>query len=296
MTSGGLNPPFTQMAPVQRSPEYLLEVARRTAWGAADILLDYYRRPLKIRQKNGGPVTDADLAADRFILSELRSACGNEAFAYLSEETIGGLERFERPFLWVVDPLDGTRDFIDHTGEFAVHIALVESGRPVLAAVAWPVRERVYFARKGCGAYSENRAGVRERLQVSQISQLDQCRIIVSRVHRDWRLDALLARLPKRERIVHGGLGCKLCAIAAGEAEMYVGLSGRSAPCDWDLAAPQIVLTEAGGAMSRFDGGDLLYNQPDLHLWGGLIADNGVTHGSWCKLLPDVLSQVEQLD
>ncbi|AGY57016.1 3'(2'),5'-bisphosphate nucleotidase CysQ family protein [Gloeobacter kilaueensis] len=279
---------------MEPTPEYLLEIARQTAWGAADIVLDYYKQPIAIEEKLDGPVTTADIAADRFILEQLRSEFGTRQFAYLSEETIGGGERFDRPLVWVIDPIDGTRDFIDGTGEFAVHIALVEEGRPILGAVAWPVRECVYFARKGGGAFVEDRAGRRERIRVSEVTVPKECRIIVSRAHRDWRLDALLARLPKKEQIIHGGLGCKLCSIAAGEAEVYIGLSGKTAPRDWDLAAPQLVLEEAGGTVSRFDSEPLIYNRADMRLWGGLIASNGLTHARWCAQLPGLLEQVEQ--
>jgi 3'(2'), 5'-bisphosphate nucleotidase len=279
---------------VNLSPEALLDLACRTAWGAADILLEHYAQPVEVRQKFDGPVTAADLASDRYILEQLQEHCGTEQFAYLSEETLGGCERFERPFVWVIDPLDGTRDFIDRTGEFAVHIALVKGSEPLLAAVAWPVRDRVYAARAGGGAFVLDRGGTRTPLRVSGRRELEHCRVIVSRTHRDWRLDALLARLPKAEQIVRGGLGCKLCSIAAGEAEVYIGLSGKSAPCEWDLAAPQIVLTDAGGAVSRFDGEPLVYNREDTHLWGGLIASNGFTHHRLCALLPVLLEQVER--
>lgn len=276
------------------SPESLLDLACRTAWGAADILLEHYKAPAEMREKVDGPLTTADLAADCYILEQLQHACGFEQFAYLSEETVGGDERFDRALVWVIDPLDGTRDFIDRTGEFAVHIALVKGGRPLLGAVAWPVRDRVYGARLGAGAFAEDRAGTRSPIRVSNRQALAESRLIVSRTHRDWRLDALLARLPKAEQIIRGGLGCKLCSIATGEADIYIGLSGSTAPKDWDLAAPEIVLSEAGGRVSRFDGESLVYNQADTNLWGGLIASNGITQPSLSTLLPELLAQVER--
>jgi 3'(2'), 5'-bisphosphate nucleotidase len=279
---------------VDHSPEFLLDLACRTAWGAADVLLKHYQSPIEVHEKVDGPVTVADLNADRHILETLKADCGEETFAYLSEETLGGDERFARPLVWVIDPLDGTRDFIDRTGEFAVHIALVEAGQPILGAVAWPVRKLVYAARLGAGAFVEDSEGRRLPLHVSLIDTLEGCRTIVSRTHRDWRLDALLAKIPKASQIVRGGLGCKLCSIAAGEAEIYIGLSGKTAPQDWDLAAPQIVLSEAGGTVSRFDGERLSYNREDTNLWGGLIATNGITHNKWSALLPGVLAEVEK--
>ncbi len=279
---------------VDRSLESLLDIARLTAWGAGDILMQHYKYPAEVREKFDGPVTTADTAADRYILEKLKSACGEEDFAYVSEETLGGNERFDRPLVWVIDPLDGTRDFIDRTGEFAVHIALVESGQVILGAVAWPTRDLVYSARVGTGAFVEDRLGNQTPLRVTDTANLEECRFIVSRTHRDWRLDALLARLPKKEQIVRGGLGCKLCSIAAGEAEIYIGLSGSTAPKEWDLAAPQIVLSEAGGTVSRFDGAALVYNKADMQLWGGLIASNGVTHDQWCTRLPELLAEVER--
>jgi len=169
----------------------------------------------------------------------------------------------------------------------------VHDGRPILGAVAWPTQGRVYGARTGAGAFYEERSGKRTPLKTTAVRTLADCRFIVSRTHRDARLDALLARLPKAEQIVRGGLGCKLCSIALGEAEVYIGLSGRTAPRDWDTAAPEIVLREAGGAVSRFDGTPILYNREDTYLWGGIVASNGPTHGEWSTVLPRVLAEVD---
>ena len=133
--------------------EELSEIARSIAWSASDILQSYYRPDshtpnLDIQEKKDGPVTAADIAVNSYILDELQSALGNAEFGYLSEETYksyletNGQIPLPQSWVWIIDPLDGTRDFIDRTGEFAVHIALAYQGRPILAVVASPNSKR----------------------------------------------------------------------------------------------------------------------------------------------------------
>ncbi|MBD2099684.1 3'(2'),5'-bisphosphate nucleotidase CysQ [Leptolyngbya sp. FACHB-261] len=272
----------------------LLPIARNAAWGAADILLEHYNghSDLQVDEKKDGPVTAADLAVNRHLLSTLQTALGNEHFAYLSEETADVPSRFEKQWVWIIDPLDGTRDFIDRTGEFAVHIALVHQGRPVLAVVAYPMVQKLYTAVQGQGSQVETRDGTAHALQVSDRQQPEQMRLIVSRSHRDGKLDRLLAKLPKADQRAVGSIGCKFASITEQETDFYVALSGKSAPKDWDLAAPELILTEAGGQVSRFDGSLLEYNRADVSQWGGILASNGHAHNKLCALAEAALAEV----
>ncbi len=272
----------------------LLAVARTAGWGASAILLEHYHsdRDLQIRQKQGAPVTAADLAANQYLLDTLQQTLGQEQFAYLSEETRDSPARFEKEWVWIIDPLDGTRDFIDRTGEFAVHLALVSQGRPILAVVAWPTAQKLYTAIQGAGSYVERPGEPPSPLRVSERRKPEQLRLIVSRSHRDQTLDRLLSKLPKAEQRAVGSIGCKFASIAEQEADFYVALSGKSAPKDWDLAAPELILTEAGGQVSRFDGSPLRYNQADVNQWGGLLASNGHSHAQLCTLAQSYLAEL----
>jgi 3'(2'), 5'-bisphosphate nucleotidase len=272
-----------------------LEIARPIAWGAAEILLEYYQSPssLKIRNKSEeeGDVTSADLAANEFILSSLISQLGTENFAYLSEETVDDFNRLSYDWVWAIDPMDGTSDFINRTGEFAVHIGLSYRQRPVLGLVAVPVMGKLFSAIAQMGAYIEDKNGYQSPIQVSSKTDISKMTAIASRSHRTAELDFILSKLPKAGELAVGSIGGKLSAIANGTADYYISLSGKSAPKDWDYCAPDIILTEAGGKLTHFDGTELTYNNADVTQWGNIIASNGYSHTELCDLSQGILEQ-----
>ncbi len=258
-------------------------IARQIGWGAAEILMDMQTN-YRIESTEDGPVTTADIASNHYILSNLQATFGDE-FGYLSEETFKTQppeERLQKSLVWVIDPLDGTKDYIQANGEYAVHIALVQNHRPVLAVVACPVAETVYFAAIAQGTFAERRNGTIQPLQVSARNQLAELTVVASRNHRDQRFNQLMQRLPCQRQKQVGSIGGKIGAIVEQEADVYISLSGKSAPKDWDLAAPELILTEAGGQFTRFDGALLQYNQADVYQWGGLLASNGHCHEVLC--------------
>lgn len=159
----------------------VLAIARQIGWGAGDVLQSYYKGDIKnISDKKDGPVTKADLAANHYILEAFQEKLGTEDFAYLSEETYDG-NKVEHPWVWIIDPLDGTRDFIDQTGEYAVHICLVHEGRPVIAVVVVPEAEKLYFASKGNGTFVETRDGTVTPIKVSERNQPEDLYLVASR-------------------------------------------------------------------------------------------------------------------
>ncbi|HEY9642564.1 MAG TPA: inositol monophosphatase family protein [Coleofasciculaceae cyanobacterium] len=277
-----------------KTVEEILAVVRALGWGAAAILRSYYRgepdaegmeRSLDIQDKKEGPVTAADLAVNHYVLSQLETAFGTENFGYLSEETYKAkalLEPVPQDWVWILDPLDGTRDFIDQTGEYAFHLALTYQGRPVLAVVACPEPEKLYYASLGGGAFVETPDGDRQPLRVSKQDQITDLMLVVSRTHRDERFNRLLKQLPCQNQLAVGSVGGKIAAIVDCRADVYISLSGKSAPKDWDMAAPELILTEAGGRFTHADGSVLRYNQGDVNQWGCLIASNGVCHDQLC--------------
>lgn len=284
--------------------EEISEIARSIAWSASDILQSYYRQDsntpnLDIQEKKDGPVTAADIAVNSYILDELQSALGNAEFGYLSEETYksylekNGQIPLPQSWVWIIDPLDGTRDFIDRTGEFAVHIALAFEGRPVLAVVAWPQQQKIYYAIRDAGAFMESREGSAVKLQVSARNIVADLPIVTSRSHRGDRFNQLLQKLPCQNQIAVGSIGCKIATIVEQKADVYIALSGKSAPKDWDLAAPELILIEAGGQFTRFDGSTLQYNRGDVSQWGGLLASNGCCHAALCGQAEHILAGID---
>nr|WP_144052154.1 3'(2'),5'-bisphosphate nucleotidase CysQ [Gloeocapsa sp. PCC 73106] len=255
------------------------------AWGATDILRKYYRSDVAEQQEQDkdGPVTAADLACNHYILEELQKTYKAPEFGYLSEETYSKGETFPQPYVWIIDPLDGTRDFLDKTGEYAIHIALTQAGRPILAVVAVPEAEKIYYAVKDRGTYVETRDRQPTRIKVSQRQSISDLYLVVSRTHRDDRFQKLIDQLPFKGRNYVGSVGKKIATVLEQASDVYISLSGKSAPKDWDFAAPELILTEAGGKITYFDGSPLIYNKGDVNQWGGIMASNGPCHQELCS-------------
>jgi 3'(2'), 5'-bisphosphate nucleotidase len=274
----------------------VLVLARSVGWGAADVLRRYYRGEfdLDIQKASSDPVTAADLAANHYILERLQGALGHEDFGYLSEETFQpGVTPYPQRYVWIIDPLDGTRDFIQKTGEYAIHLALTEGGRPILSVVVWPEQEILYYATLGGGAFAEGRDGVARPIEVKECDRFEDMRLVISRSHRDDRFDALLQRLPQKQQTFVGSVGCKIATILEGRADFYLSLTTKSAPKDWDLAAPELILTEAGGRFTHFDLSPIVYNQADVAQWGGFLASTGQGHDELCGLTAQILKDLD---
>ncbi|PSB11772.1 3'(2'),5'-bisphosphate nucleotidase CysQ [Pleurocapsa sp. CCALA 161] len=276
----------------------ILTIARSVAWGAADILSSFYHKDtsdLDIDDKKDGPVTEADLAANKYILSSLQEKLGTEEFGYLSEETfdVKKAEPIPKDWVWIIDPLDGTRDFIDKTGEYGMHIALAYQGRPVIGIVAIPEAGKVYFASKDNGTFVETKDGQITPMKVSDRQQIEDLYLIVSRSHRDDRFKALIDRLPFADKKYMGGVGGKISTLLEQESDVYLSLSGKSAAKDWDFAAPELILTEAGGKFSYLNGKPVYYNQGDVKRWGCIVATNGKCHEALCAKATAVLDEID---
>ncbi|WP_414752064.1 3'(2'),5'-bisphosphate nucleotidase CysQ family protein [Anabaena sp. CCY 9910] len=284
----------------------ILAIARAVGWGAAEILQSYYHGTAKdsnlnIQYKQNEPVTIADITVSQYILQKLQAALGQEDFAYVSEETykseLSEDTKTKTDWVWIIDPLDGTRGFIEKTGDYAVHIALVKEHRPVLAVVAIPEAEKLYFAIKDSGTFVETRNNS-QTLQLSLNSttkSLEDLKIVVSRSHRNQKLNYLLENLPCQQQKSVGSVGCKIATILEQQADLYISLSGKSAPKDWDIAAPELILTEAGGQFTHFDGSPLQYNTGDINQWGGLLASNGHYHTELCQKIAKILVQFDEM-
>jgi 3'(2'), 5'-bisphosphate nucleotidase len=259
----------------------ILEWTIELSWTAAAMLKSYYRSDgsdLNVRDKAEGPVTVADEAVNEYILSRIQGLCGKFC-GYLTEETYqAGDSAVPDSWVWIIDPLDGTRDFIDKTGEYAIHIALTYQQRPMLAVVVVPESDKLYAAVREQGCFRMTADGVRETVTVAKNRELADLIVVASRNHRSEKLVELLDKLPCQQQKEVGSIGCKIAAIVDRQADVYVSLSGKSAPKDWDFAAPELILTEAGGEFTYHDGQPILYNRGDVSQWGCAIASNGEWH------------------
>jgi 3'(2'), 5'-bisphosphate nucleotidase len=246
-------------------------------------ILDIYERQFDVtRKEDGSPLTDADRTAHDVIVSRL--AALTPEIPVLSEESaaIDYRERAGWKYFWLVDPLDGTKEFVNRNGEFTVNIALIEDGAPALGVVYVPVTGVCYLAVRGRGAWKEtggcNRATIRARAYRG-----GRATVVASRSHRGDAVDRFLANLKSREGeydTASLGSSLKLCRVAEGAADVYPRLGPTS---EWDTAAAQCVVESAGGRVTDLDGQPLRYNKPNiLNPW---FLVTGAGEYSWHALL-----------
>jgi 3'(2'), 5'-bisphosphate nucleotidase len=291
--------------------EQLLAELRRLSWGAADILLAYGRgeqppygfpKALSVDEGGEGPVSAADLAVNQWLLDGLVQAFPDAGWTLLSEETakeqLTAGEPLDAEWLWILDPLDGTKDFLQGTGEYAVHLALAHNGEPVLGVVLLPEMEQLWIGLVGRGdaagrAWCENRAGERTPARLSPRREIGELVLVASRNHRDQRLEQLLEALALGDTKAIGSVGGKVATILRGETDLYISLSGKSAPKDWDMAAPEAVLRAAGGAFTHADGRPLSYNDGDIRQAGCLIASHGASHSQLCEKAATAMAVID---
>jgi 3'(2'), 5'-bisphosphate nucleotidase len=242
------------------SREHLLEVARRAALAAGKAILEIYATPFDIRLKTDNtPVCEADLASERIIIAMLKEAFPDIPIA--SEEMVEakGLPPSSSRF-WVVDPLDGTKEFVARNGEFAVLIALVEDGSPTLGVVHGPALG-VTYAAFGPGTATRWRNGSQPEPIRARTSPPEGLVVIHSRSHENSRrLAEFLPYYPVVERKSCGS-ALKFGVIAAGDADLYPRFGTTM---EWDTAAGQAILEAAGGRVETFAGTPLTYGKPGL--------------------------------
>jgi len=244
-----------------------LELARKAALAAGEILTRYWnRRSYTIGSKGrDNPVTSADLEADSAIKQLLSPAFPD--YGWLSEETADNSDRLKRKRIWIVDPLDGTKEFIEGVDEFAVAIALAEDGVAVVGVTYNPIKRELYWAARGTGCHLG-----RKRVRVSRTRELGRATILASRSELsrgEWES-------AKKTMTVKatGSVAYKLALVAAGAADATFTNSPKS---EWDIASGAALIAEAGGQIADIEGHALRFNQERVTI-GGLIASNAALH------------------
>lgn len=235
--------------------EQVIDISR----AAGEQVLQVYRSDFEVRGKeDASPVTEADERAEALILAALAQCA--PGVPVISEEAAaaGYIPEVGQRF-WLVDPLDGTREFINRNGEFTVNVALIEGGEPVLGVVLAPALGRLFAGARGCGAFIEE-AGARQPIECREVSP-EGLDVVASRSHGDAQaLDVFLAGRKVRS-LKSAGSSLKICLVAAGEADLYPRL-GRT--MEWDIAAGHAVLLAAGGQLLTLQDEPLRYGKPGL--------------------------------
>jgi 3'(2'), 5'-bisphosphate nucleotidase len=237
--------------------KHALDIAKQAALDAGVKILEIYQSDFKIDYKEDeSPLTCADKEADEIICQAIAKAFPDHAI--LSEESADDLNRLNNSFCWVIDPVDGTKEFINHTDEFTVNIALVKDSKAILGVVYVPVTGEMYYAYKGGGSYYEREGTIIEN-HVSD--RLERLRMLSSKYHKaEAFLDLVEANANKISMVESVGSSLKGCLIARGHAECYYRFGLTS---EWDTAAVQIVVEEAGGIFMQLDHSEMTYNRRD---------------------------------
>ncbi len=252
-------------------PAALLAAIEKSALHAGDVILEIYETDFDVDQKaDESPVTEADVKAEAVILDALQALTPDIPIVAEEEVAAGNTPTVANKF-WLVDPLDGTREFLNRNGEFTVNIALVRDGAPVLGVVHAPARDVTYSGIVGDGAWIREGGNAAEAITV-RTPPTNGLTIASSRRHgSDADLDRFLADYTVADRIVCGS-SLKFCLVAAGDADLYP----RFGPTmEWDTAAGHAVLAAAGGRLTTTDGDAFVYGKADFRnpgfiAWGGL--------------------------
>ena len=257
--------------------EKLVSQVSEIALRAGESISSIYFSEYDIREKpDHSPVTTADTAAHEIIEHGLSQLLPGTAI--VSEESIAALapeERRRADPLWLVDPLDGTREFIKRNGEFTVNIALIRQGVPVLGVVYAPLGELCYTAWSGGGAHRQQGGGEAQRIRARSLPAKPT--VVMSRSHPNHETLEFIGRLGDYESVLMGS-SLKICSVAEGRADFYPRL--RASTCEWDTAAAHAVLLEAGGHMIGPDNRELSYNLRDSLMNPPFLA-HGDFHYPW---------------
>ena len=264
-----------------------LEAAVRLAREAGAIVRTFYQVSPNIRWKDPTePVTEADRAVNAYLVKQIHQAFPSDGI--LAEESKDDPTRLTNRRVWIIDPLDGTVEFIARNGEFCIMIGLACDHAPVVGVVYQPIEDVLYAAAQGGGAFLEE-FSERYPLRVSRVVDPQQLRLVVSRSHRAALLDTIIERSGIRKVRPIGSVGLKIGVIARRQADCYV--HPNPGTKEWDTCAPDIILREAGGTMTDCWNRPLRYNQPDVVRRFGLMASNSASHPFVSQVVSQVLDE-----
>ncbi len=247
-----------------------------------EVLNIYEKTPRIFEKKDKSPVTDADLASEKVIMSGLKKS----NIPVLSEESKDDRVRLEKERVWILDPLDGTLDFLQRTGEFSIMLGLVENERPVFGVVYAPSLGKLYFAEKGKKAYLEEK-GTTKKLSVSGVGSLKESTFVMSRNHLSNKEKEFIKTKKIKEASFIGSVGVKLGLIAEGRAEGYMNISNKT--FEWDICASDIILHEAGGKVTDLNEKEFKYNRTNTRNERGILATNGKIHSLVAAEIGEIL-------
>jgi 3'(2'), 5'-bisphosphate nucleotidase len=248
---------------------------------AGEKIIEVYNTEFSTEKKDDdSPITQADIESNK-ILKEVLEETG---IAILSEEDVDDKKRLSDEKIWIVDPLDGTTDFVNKTGEFTIMVGLVENHKSVLGIIYWPIKKKMYLAESGKGAFCHDEEW--GKIEVTMMTEMQNCHALVSRHHLSEKEKKLLDGM-EISVVTSIGSSLKVTEIASGNAEIYLTTTNKMK--QWDTCASNCIISEAGGKMTDISGDELLYNTEIVNHENGILVTNGLIH-------QDALNVISRLD
>jgi len=269
-----------------------ISIAVELARAAGAVLLEHYHSPFLVEQKINmldelEEVTAADREANELIVTRLRREF--PADGILAEESSDSEHRLDKDRVWLIDPMDGTKNFIARDGDFAVQIGLAVNGESVAGVVYQPVRDVLYRAVRHDGSWIEDRDEPAARMFVSNRTEPSEMVLASSRSHRSPRMERVTGAFGFKDEMRRGSVGVKIGLIAEQQADLYLHLSPSTK--QWDTCAPEIILVEAGGRLTDLFGQPIRYNGVRIDNRNGIVATNAAAHEMVIENLAPLLKE-----
>jgi len=294
--------------PENLEPNDLLKCLRDLSLEISQLLKSYnqnikntaeFQRQLNIINYDSGPVTKVDVEISEFVKKTIKERFPFSDWDFLSEEDVKNnkSKKFESKWVWIIDPIDGTKDFINQTGQFAIHIALLFDQKLILGVVPIPSNNELWISFEGMGTWCEI-SSAESTITISKNSkELNDMTVLTSKTHIHTDFEILLKELNAKNIIGMGSIGYKVASILKGEADLYISYSlpKGSCPKDWDIAGPMALLKGAGGYFTDINGNDLDFLKKDYEQRGILIASLNDNHKEICRKIKNIV-QGKKLD
>ena len=280
----------------------LIDDLKAFSWEASEILIKYAqiikdsnnKSNILTNKNEEDPVTIADLKVNEMMIRNITETYKNINWEILSEENVKtdlNNRKINKDFVWVLDPLDGTKDFIQGSGNYATHLALNYKNKCYIGIVLIPDKDELWITNYDT-VWCENRKKEYTKPNLLLNNNLKDMTIVTSKNHRNQTLQKLIKKVNFKKVIEMGSIGCKIASILRGESDIYICLSlpGESTPKDWDFAAPAAVLKAAGGAITNLNNEELIFGNSSFQQGGIIIASsNSNNHERMCLEIKEVI-------
>ena len=284
----------------------LIDDLRVVSWEASNILLGYAQILKDSSDKSNilendninDPVTKADLKVNELIIEQLNRKYKGVEWGILSEENVKlASYNFDSKYdwMWVLDPLDGTKDFIQGTSNYAMHLSLNYKQRPYLGIVLIPEKNELWIAN-GEEVWCESKNRFKLKPKLSSNKSLSEMILVTSKNHGNKNLRDLIELIDFKDVKIMGSIGCKIASIIRGESDIYICLSlpKKNSPKDWDFSAPEAILKAAGGALTNIYNEDLSYGKNNFEQGGIIIAsNNNLLHEKICLEIREIIKKFD---